>query len=151
MRNQYQKHNYETNGFVYIMQSRDEGVKTIKVGMSNNPERRKLELEQQWGTKFDILFKHQCDGIRHYNVEQLTHRTLNRSRLPLSEFFTCSPEEAKSAILISYGYEKGIIPYESWEQNRAFHNKPIKRVKDSNLLDWFIIAAVVVGAVIAFS
>jgi predicted GIY-YIG superfamily endonuclease len=87
-------------GWVYILTN--SSFDDIKIGYSNNPERRVKELSKSTSAPSDfvIAYKHECaDEHRMYNLESAVHTRLDEHRPNKGkEFFNCSVEKAIKTI-----------------------------------------------------
>jgi hypothetical protein len=85
-------------GWVYVLTCLDYPACVKISGTSRTPQQRAAELVTEYNTKhaFTVVVAHPAGNW--FAAEQMAHRMLSDRRLPRSELFRCSPDEASRVI-----------------------------------------------------
>lgn len=136
---------------VYIL-TNESMPDTVKIGFTDNISRRLKELDNtSTPLPFECFYALQIDDAR--AVEDLLHEAFHDKRIRKNrEFFTCSPEQAKSALRIAEMMGAKDVTPSKLDGISSDDKKALEDAKSRNKrVDYFSLLGIQIGEVLRFA
>jgi hypothetical protein len=91
--------------YIYVICEKSEGSNPVKIGLSQDPEKRLKQLQTGHSAPLVLFHKEEIENKNAPSLERIIHRTLSQHRTS-GEWFALTPQDAVAEVkhaIIRYG------------------------------------------------